>query len=41
MKTSKSRHDGGSYRRCKTLTAAHAKVGKDRSKAGKRKKYKK
>lgn len=31
MKTSKSRHDGGSYRRCKTMIVAHAKEGKDRS----------
>lgn len=33
MKTSKNRHDGGAYRRCKTMIAAHAKAGKDRSKA--------
>ena len=33
MKTSKTRHDGGAYRRCKTMIAAHAKAGKDRSKA--------
>lgn len=33
MKTSKHRHDGGAYRRCKTMIAAHAKAGKDRSKA--------
>lgn len=33
MKTSKHRHDGGAYRRCKTMIAAHAKPGKDRSKA--------
>lgn len=33
MKTSKHRHDGGAYRRCKTMIAAHAEVGKDRSKA--------
>lgn len=45
MKTSKHRHDGGAYRRYKTLVAAHAKPGKDRSKARrkipKRKKAKK
>lgn len=41
MKTSKNRHDGGAYRRCTTMMAAHAKKGKDRSKAGKRKKAKK
>lgn len=34
MKTSKNRHDGGAYRRYKTMVAAHAKPGKDRSKAG-------
>lgn len=33
MKTSKTRHDGGAYRRMKTMIAAHAKEGKDRSKA--------
>ena len=33
MKTSKKRHDGGAYRRYKTMVAAHAKPGKDRSKA--------
>lgn len=33
MKTSKRRHDGSAYRRCKTMIAAHAKEGKDRSKA--------
>lgn len=33
MKTSKRRHDGGAYRRFKTMTSAHAKPGKDRSKA--------
>lgn len=33
MKTSKHRHDGGAYRWCKTMIAAHAKSGKDRSKA--------
>lgn len=38
MKTSKHCHDGGAYRRCKTMIAAHAKAVKDRSKAGKRKK---
>ena len=41
MKTSKNRHDGGAYRRYTTMMAAHAKAGKDRSKAGKRKKGKK
>lgn len=41
MNCSKKRHDGGAYRRCKTMIAAHAKPGKDRSKAGKRKKAKK
>ena len=41
MNTSKHRHDGGAYRRYKTMVAAHAKPGKDRSKAGKRKKGKK
>lgn len=41
MNNSKHRHDGGAYRRCKTMIAAHAKEGKDRSKAGKRKKAKK
>ena len=41
MKTSKNRHDGGAYRRYTTMMAAHAKPGKDRSKAGKRKKWKK
>ena len=33
MNSSKHRHDGGAYRRCKTMIAAHANVGKDRSKA--------
>lgn len=33
MKTSKHRHDGGACRRYKTMVAAHAKPGKDRSKA--------
>lgn len=33
MNNSKKRHDGGAYRRCKTMIAAHAKAGKDRSKA--------
>ena len=33
MKSSKNRHDGGAYRRCKTMITAHAKKGKDRSKA--------
>lgn len=37
MKTSKNRHDGGAYRRMKTMISAHAKQGKDRSKAGKEK----
>lgn len=41
MNCSKKRHDGGAYRRYKTMIAAHAKEGKDRSKAGKRKKGKK
>lgn len=41
MKTSKHRHDGGAYRRCKTMISAYAKAVKDRSKAGKRKKGKK
>lgn len=41
MNNSKNRHDGGAYRRCKTMIAAHAKEGKDRSKAGKRKRRKK
>ena len=31
MNTSKHRHDGGAYRRCKTMIAAHAKEGKDRA----------
>lgn len=33
MNCSKRRHDGGAYRRYKTMVAAHAKPGKDRSKA--------
>ena len=33
MNNSKRRHDGGAYRRMKTMTAAHAKPGKDRTKA--------
>lgn len=33
MNCSKKRHDGGAYRRYKTMVAAHAKPGKDRSKA--------
>ena len=33
MNNSKKRHDGGAYRRCKTMIAAHSKAGKDRSKA--------
>lgn len=45
MNNSKHRHDGGAYRRMKTMTAAHAKPGKDRTKARrktpKRKKAKK
>ena len=41
MNTSKNRHDGGAYRRTKTMISAHAKAGKDRAKAGKRKKAKK
>lgn len=41
MNTSKTRHDGGAYRRMKTMTASYAKAGKDRAKAGKRKKAKK
>lgn len=40
MKTSKRRHDGGAYRRCKTMIAAHAKSGKDRSKAQREKRKK-
>ncbi len=31
MNNSKKRHDGGAYRRCKTMIAAHAKEGKDRA----------
>ena len=31
---------GGAYRRFKTMIAAHAKAGKDRAKAGKRKEAK-
>lgn len=30
MNNSKHRHDGGAYRRMKTMIAAHAKPGKDR-----------
>ena len=45
MNCSKQRHDGGAYRQYKTMMAAHAKPGKDRSKARrkipKRKKAKK
>ena len=33
MNCSKQRHDGGAYRRMCTMIAAHAKPGKDRSKA--------
>lgn len=33
MNCSKRRHDGGAYRRYKTMVAAHVKPGKDRSKA--------
>lgn len=33
MNCSKRRHDGGAYRRYTTMMAAHAKPGKDRSKA--------
>lgn len=33
MNNSKKRHDGGAYRRFKTMMAAHAKEGKDRTKA--------
>ena len=33
MNCSKQRHDGGAYRRMKTMAAAHAKPGKERSKA--------
>lgn len=40
MKTSKRRHDGGAYRRCKTMIVAHAKTGKDRSKARRKKRKK-
>lgn len=31
MKTSKHLHDGGAYRRMKTMISAHAKEGKDRA----------
>lgn len=41
MNNNKKRKDGGAYRRCQTMITAHAKTGKDRSKAGKRKKSKK
>ena len=45
MNNSKHRHDGGAYRRMCTMISAHAKSGKDRSKARrkihKRKKAKK
>ena len=41
MNNSKKRHAGGAYRRYQTMTSYHAKPGKDRSKAGKRKKRKK
>lgn len=41
MKSSKNRHDGGAYRRCKTMITAHAKKGKDRSKACRRQREKK
>lgn len=41
MNNSKKRHSGGAYRRYQTMIAKHAKPGKDRSKAGKRKKGKK
>ena len=37
MNCSKHRHDGGSYRRYTTMIAAHAKPGKDRSKARRKK----
>lgn len=40
MNSSKHRHDGGAYRRCKTMIAVHAKEGKDRSKARKKKRKK-
>lgn len=33
MDSSKHRHDGGAYSRMRTMIAAHAKPGKDRSKA--------
>lgn len=33
MNNSKRRHDGGAYRRMKTMIAAHVKPGKDRSRA--------
>lgn len=33
MNNSKRRHAGGAYRRMKTMVTAHAKPGKDRSKA--------
>jgi len=35
---SKQRYSGGSYRRMKTMISYHAKAGKDRKKARKRKK---
>lgn len=41
MKSSKNRHDGGAYRRCKTMITAHAKQGKDRSTARRRQREKK
>lgn len=33
MNNSKRRHDGGAYRRMCTMISAHAKPGKDRTKA--------
>lgn len=33
MNCSKKRHDGGAYRRMRTMVASHAKAGKDRTKA--------
>lgn len=35
---SKAKKTGGAYRQCKTMTALHAKKGKDRSKSRKVKK---
>lgn len=38
MNSSKSRHDGGAYRRYRTMMNYRAKPGKDRSASRKRKK---